>query len=111
MGNVVSLQVGLKPMSLGFASEELFGSKQSFEISDSPRCGSAGSSNNGGPISLRLIRTNKRLHTICAAGKSNFLSVIVRSLKLTGDNFSTTLYGPNQLCINFLNNPFLVLGV
>ena len=72
MGNVVSLQVGLKPMSLGFASEELFGSKQSFGISDLPRCGSAGSSNNGGPISLRLIRTNKRLHTICAAGKSDF---------------------------------------
>ena len=33
------------------------------------------------------------------------------NLKCTGDNFSTILYGPNQLCINFLDNPFLVLGV
>ena len=63
-------------------------------------------------VNWSQIRINKWLHTICVTRESNFfLLAIVRNLKWTGDNFSTILYGPNQLCINFLNNPFLVLGV
>ena len=94
--NVVSLQVGFKPMSLGFASEELFGSKQSFGISDSPRCSSAGSSKGGGSIGLKLGPINGFIR-FARQEKATFLSVIVRSLKLTGDNLYITLYGPNQL--------------
>ena len=45
-------------MSLGFASEELFGSKEYFGISDSPRCVSAGSSKGGGSIGLKVGPTN-----------------------------------------------------
>ena len=63
-------------------------------------------------VNWSQIRINKWLHTICVTRESNFfLLAIVRNLKWTGDNFSTILYGPNQLCINFLNNPFLVRGV
>ena len=95
-GNVVSLQVGFKPMSLGFASKELFGSKQSFGKSDSPRCSSAGSSKGGGSIGLKLGPINGFIR-FARQEKATFLSVIVRSLKLTGDNLYITLYGPNQL--------------
>ena len=112
-GTVVCLPTGLNPMSTGFFSpcRGLFGSKQSLGISDLSKYSSSGSSKGGGSIGLKFGSTNGLIPLALHEKATQFLLEIVRNVKCTSDNFLMTLFGPNQLCINFLDNPFLVLGV